>query len=276
MPRKAVKIVVVLLLVLVVASPLLYFWFAKGELLYVTTERNLKMGELIWSFAKEGWLFRPLVLPPNELIDQEQLQQIITKGMRRNTQLVVCSPLVSYALNGVPLSFPNGVSFGDYQNFDYRVVKQLPELGWQKAAEGALGLANQTPLPTLLLYNPSNEEAERSARLFSDNFKGPLLDTILLKEGGRKKIEELAETIEARGTLLVVVPYLDDLNLLLTAKPLEGVRWIVDELYGAMVDKGALEGVVYTNLFETLQPILKGEKGVYPMVRGYRSSKTKL
>lgn len=276
MPSKALKIVLILLLILVVVSPLLYYWFAKSELLYVTSEQNLKIGELVWAFAKEGWLFRPLILPPHELIDQEQLQQLIKKGMRRTTQLVVCSPLVSYALNGVSLSFPNGVSFGDYPNFEYRLVKQQPDLGWQMAAEGALGLANQTPLPTLLLYTSSNREAERSALLFSDHFRGPLLDTIPLKEGGRKRMEELAETIEERGTLLVVIPYVDDFNLLLTAKPLEGVRWIVDERYGAMVGKGALEGVVYTNLFETLQPILKGEKGIYPIVRGYRTSKTKL
>ncbi|NLA93516.1 MAG: hypothetical protein GX842_08850 [Spirochaetales bacterium] len=276
MRSKALKVVLIILLILVVVSPLLYFWWGKSEVLYVTTERELKVGELMWTFAKEGWVFRRLLLPPNELLNQERLQLLIKKGMRSNTHLVVCSPLVSYALDGVPLAFSNSVSFGEYPNFESQLVKPSVDRGWQKAGEGAQSLASQTPLPTLLLYNGTNAQATQNAHLFSDNFRGLLLDTIVVEEEGRRKMEEIALTIEEHLTLLVVVPHLDDLAYLLGAQPFEGVRWIVDERYEAMVKKGALEGVVYSDLYQSLLPLLDGERGVFPIIRDYRPSKTKL
>ncbi len=275
MRSKALKIVLIILLILVVVSPLLYFWWGKSEVLYVTTERELKVGELIWAFAKEGWVFRRLLLPPNELLDQERLQYLIKRGMRRNSHLVVCSPLVSYALEGVPLTFNNSVSFGEYSNFKSQLVKPDIDRGWQKAGEGAQSLASLTPLPTLLLYSGSHSLAKENALLFSDNFRGLLLDTIVVEEGGRRKMEEIALSIEEHLTLLVVVPYLEDLAYLLNAQPFEGVRWIVDESYGAMIDKSALEGVVYSDLYQSLLPLLKGERGTFPIIRDYRPSKTK-
>ncbi len=276
MRSKGLKIVLIILLILVVVSPLLYFWWGKSEVLYVTTERELKVGELIWTFAKEGWVFRPLLLSPDELLSPERLQLKIKKGMRRNTHLVVCSPLVAYALDGVPLTFNNSVSFGNYPNFESQLVKPDIDRGWQRAGEGAQGLASQTPLPTLLLYSGSSDQAQENALLFSDNFRGALLDTIVVEEGGRRKMEEIALSIEEHLTLLVVIPYLEDLAYLLNAEPFEGVRWIVDENYGTMIKKGALEGVVYSDLYHSLLPLLKGERGTFPIIRDYRPSRTKL
>ena len=61
MRSKALKVVLIILLILVVVSPLLYFWWGKSEVLYVTTERELKVGELMRTFAKEGWVCRRLL-----------------------------------------------------------------------------------------------------------------------------------------------------------------------------------------------------------------------
>ncbi|MFA7371241.1 MAG: hypothetical protein WCY78_04875 [Sphaerochaetaceae bacterium] len=265
------KIVILIILLLLIAM-LFFFWFTKREILYVTTPSDTNFNALRWKFAKEGWVFRPLIIAPNELLNKERLNTLIGQKVRAQSAYVVCSELVSYALEGEKLKFPHSVGLANVSNFDYRMV-ETDRREWQLAAKGALNLALQTPLATLLLYSGDDDEAVGAARIFEENFKGALLDTLAVNESSRKQMEELATRIETRGTLLVVVPFLKNFAALLNSGPLEGVRWIVSEEYAEMVKKESLEGVVGVDLYNSLLPLLKegrAVKGEYPLVKGYQ------
>ncbi|MDD2296744.1 MAG: hypothetical protein WCS59_01685 [Sphaerochaetaceae bacterium] len=290
MPTRASQVLLIIILSVLVCVLLIGYWLYtpfRQEVLFITHSPTFKGKErftLQWKFAQQGWTFRVETIPLLQIGKSDLLVESIQKSLRKRTELLVCSPLITFALKEDVLLLPpkessiRTVGMGKALGFDYVLVKTQQDHGWSEAARAVSKLANKTPLPTVLLYSATDKKAQESAKLFSANFKGGVLDEVALSTTTAGQARATMHTINASGALLIVVPYLANFAQFLAHEAESGVRWIVDDLYAPLIERKHLEGVVFDDVYQSILPLLQeGSDQVsqqLPLIRSYRSYKT--
>jgi len=276
-----------IILILILCLGVVAFWLYspfRQELLFITNEGYSSQFSLQWKFARQGWTLRRETIPWHQVSNNSTLAESIQQHIHKNTQLIVCAPVITFALDGAAEAIkPTGqavqtVGMGNVSGFDHIFVRQGEDQGWITAGMVTSGIAEKTPLPTVLMYSDTDPRALSEAQLFSENFTGGILDELPVSVHTQREAQSTMTYIQDSGAFLVVVPYLANFTHYLALDSIDGLRWVVDELYAPLIEDEKLEGLVYDDLYLSVLPLLqKREKTLsreLPLIRSYRSHET--
>jgi hypothetical protein len=234
--------------------------------------------------------FETLKIPSFSIGSQDVLFNLITERIDSTVDMIVFSPLVTRSISAYddvwePLIDETvhlvGIGDGDEQIFDLVLKRPRIDEGWASAAAALATVVADQPLPTVLLYEAKDVQAERDARLFSETFHGGVLDVKPVSSRSEGAIKVTVESLTQAGTLHVVVPYVENFDQYVLYSQEVAFRWIVDAAYVPILEGHHIEGVVADDLVASLIPLVDSaffDDPVHPdsveMVRTYRSGRT--
>lgn len=263
---------------------------ARPVLLFATDETyvqqvlpGLQLLRFRHQLATEGYTARILRLDTALLMDPESLATELEQAVQDRAGILLTSPLVTYSLSQLKRNLESsatltvGVGPGSSIAFDYLLLRGMPDGGWADAAVGLGKVMQGNPLPTAVLHAAKDVQADADAMLFSDTYDAGLLEQVPVDSFSERQAESTIGDLARRGVMLVVCPYVPNLEQFVEPSIAFGLRWVVDSAYARLVPPDLLEGTVTDDLFASLSPLLSDQGSEHqeavglPLVRRYRS-----
>lgn len=235
--------------------------------------------ELQYRFSRDGHTLRIVEIGLELIDDPNRLARSVEASVNDRVRIIVTSPLLTRGITSDKAWFATdaligGIGTTDDPLFDFLLEKERVDLGWVSAARSLEPVLRGNPLPTALLYDSRDAQAVTDAELFANEFTAGPLERVPIESTSSREAGLVMENLASKGVMLVVVPYLADLDKFIVSMRAEGMRWVVDAPFASVVPPDALEGLIVDDLYASLIPVLEQGRGEiehsYPLVRKYR------
>ena len=242
----------------------------------------LRRMDMRYRLAAKRYTLVILKLDLATISDAQTLAATLALSVGSKTELLVTTPLVSQGLQEIGM-LPTqekqelrivGMGTATSAVFDHKLVRNRPDEGWASAAERVLQALQGNPLPTAVLFEATDSQAVSDADLFLSRFSASGVRMVPVTSQSEMQARATMEQLDAENVMMVVVPYVRNLDRYVGSPSAEGMRWVVDDAYAELIGDGSLEGTVTDDLFLSVLPLLGNEhppvSHELPLVRTYR------
>lgn len=217
---------------------------------------------LKFKFAQDFKTVRFVNISFNEVANKNQLAQIVEKNITNKTSFVVLDSLLTDQLN-----LPQEKNFKviginrENSGVDYLLETKDNAKIWSLLALLIDKKMKNNPLPVAFIYQKGDTSSYQNSLLFKQN---STVDALHIVEADSKS--NLFEKLASYGSLLIITPYLKDLEYYSNLEITQQMRWIVSAEQKPFINRRLVDYWLKDDLYLSLKPILQGSKErIFPL-----------
>jgi len=253
-----------ILFVLLLAVIFIYFYFPLRPNIVIVAnsyyfKTNLTKDEQIrlkFKFAQDFKTVKFVDVSFNEIANKNQLAQIVEKNLSNKTSFLVLDSLLIDQLD-----LPQKKNFKviginrESSEIDYLLERKGNDKIYSSLALLIDKKMKNNPLPVAFIYQKGDITSYQNSLLFKQT---STVEALHVVEADSKS--NLFEKLASYGSLLIITPYLRDLEYYSNLEVTQQMRWIVSAEQKSFINRKLVDYWLKDDLYLSLKPIIQGSK----------------